>query len=602
MERFERLVEAEQFEERGGWIVEAQFAHEMGSPYLLAHGIGEPVRDAETTVTIPEKGDYRVWVRTKDWVPEDHPGRFSVLIDGVPIPGEFGASGKDWCWELRERVHLNSGTVKLSLHDLTGFDGRCDAIYITNTTIVPPENADGGMRAWRKRLLGIPEEPEDAGSFDVIVVGGGIAGCAAAYTAGREGLRTALINDRPFLGGNASAEVGLTPEGKVTPVVAELSERQADGDIAAPKLFESMDCVQVFPNEQVFHVVKDGRKIQAVDSRNAVTGREHRFTAPLFIDCTGRAQLGVLAGAATMTGQESSFDFGESLAPGQADLMHHGNTVLFRTEQTGEPVDFPDVPWAKRVAKDHADLNGQIGKVSCLCGRGPYENQPGPYIGPRKIKPVLKLDGSWEHAMNLPKSHFWEYGQWLDPYAKGEDIRDHLLCAIIGTYANVREKDPEKYAGLKLVHLTHVMATGGFRRYLGDYILNEKDIREHTDFPDAVVENAGAFCLHYPGNKKYDFRLGNWKWVERDFKPYTVPFRCLYSADIDNLLAAGKHISATHIASSTVKLMGNCGQHGIAAGTAAALCLKYGEPPRELGRNHLDELKKRTEENQMLPR
>ena len=158
------------------------------------------------------------------------------------------------------------------------------------------------------------------------------------------------------------------------------------------------------------------------------------------------------------------------------------------------------------------------------------------------MRPVCREDGSWENAMNLPKSHFWEYGQWLDPYAKGEEIRDHLLCANIGTYANVRERDPGQYAALRLVHLTHILATRGFRRYLGDYVPNENDIRNHTDFPDAVIENAGAFCLHYPGNPKYDFRLGDWKWVERDFKPYTIPFRSLYSADVDNLLAAGKYI------------------------------------------------------------
>jgi hypothetical protein len=243
------------------------------------------------------------------------------------------------------------------------------------------------------------------------------------------------------------------------------------------------------------------------------------------------------------------------------------------------------------VAKDYSDLGGQIGRVSCLCGQGPYENQPGPYVGPKKIQPFKRPDGGWENAMNLTKSHFWEYGQWLDPYMCREEIRDHLFCAIIGTYVNVRRKAPDKYRNLKLVHLGNVLATGAFRSYLGDYVLTENDIRNHTDFPDAIVENAGAFCLHYPGNPKYDFRLGNWKWIERDFMPYTVPFRCLYSADVDNLLCAGKHISATHIASSTIKLMGNCGHQGTVAGAAAALCAKYDMKPRTLGKEKLPELK-----------
>lgn len=482
--------------------------------------------------------------------------------------------------------------MTLALHDLTGFDGRCDAIYITNTTICPPEKPDEAARAWRKRLLGLPDHPEEVDSYDVVVVGGGMAGCCAAYAAAKKGSSVALLHNRPFLGGNASAEIGLTPEGETGPIVDDLSQRKEDGDICAIDILTAMPNVTLFLEEQVYHVVTKGGAIIAVDSWNARTSRERRFSGTVFIDCTGRAQLGLLSGAATLSGQEARADFGESLAPLQADEMHHGNTVLFRTEEADQPIDFPEVPWATEVAGDYSDLNGQIGRVSCCCGKGPYEHRPGPYVGPKKVQPVRRPDGGWDHAMNLPKTHFWEYGQWLDPYVKGEAIRDHLMRAIIGTYSNVRRKEPETYANLKLSHLTFVAATGGFRRYLGDYILTEEDFRSHTPFPDAVAVNSGAFCLHYPGNSRYSFRLGRWNWVERDWKPYAIPFRCLYSADIDNLLAAGKHISVTHIAGSTVKLMANCGQQGIATGTAAALCAKYGLTPRKLGAAHIDELKR----------
>ncbi|MGN0709740.1 MAG: FAD-dependent oxidoreductase, partial [Anaerovoracaceae bacterium] len=479
----------------------------------------------------------------------------------------------------------------LSLHDLTGFEGRCDAIYITNTTVSPIDKPDTAGRRWRKRLLGIPEEPEETDEYDVIVAGGGIGGCCAAYTAAKCGSRVALIHEMEYLGGNGSAEVGLTPEGRTGGIVDVLSERLEDGDIAAGRILGGLDNCDVFLSEHIYDTHCDGKKITSVDSLNLKTNRETRFRGKVFIDCSGTAILGVLSGAATLEGQESRSDFGESLAPDHADSMHHGDTVLFRTEMEEEPVDFPDAPWAVRVAKDYSDLGGQIGHITSDCGQGPYENQPGPYVGPEKTKPVRRADGGWDNAMNLTKSHFWEYGQWLDPYMCKEEIRDHLFCAIIGTYINVREKEPEKYRNLKLTHLGSVLATGAFRSYLGDHILTENDIRNHTDFPDAIVENAGAFCLHYPGDPKYDFRLGNWKWVERDFKPYMVPFRCLYSADIDNLLCAGKHISATHIASSTVKLMGNCGHHGVVTGAAAALCAKRGISPRTLSKEHLDELR-----------
>ena len=60
------LLEAEAFRNPGGWSLDTQFIELMGSPYLLAHGLGEPVKDATTTAALPSPGKYRVWVRTKD--------------------------------------------------------------------------------------------------------------------------------------------------------------------------------------------------------------------------------------------------------------------------------------------------------------------------------------------------------------------------------------------------------------------------------------------------------------------------------------------------------------------------------------------------------
>lgn len=591
MKRTEILLEAEQFRDYGGWTLESQFADEMGSAYLLASGIGIPVKDAVTETEIPESGEYRVWVRTKDWVPDAHPGTFEILINGISIGKTFGSSGKGWTWELVEHVQLSAGKTELALHDLTGFYGRCDAIYITNTNIAPIDHPADAGRKWRKRLLGIAEGPVETEEYDVVVVGGGIPGCCAAYTAAKEGCSVALLQEMEYLGGNASFEVGLSPEGYTGGLVDVLAKRQVDGNIAAAHILDELEGCDVFMSRHVFATHCENNRLVSVDALNLKTGEESRFRGKTFIDCSGRAILGALSGVATMFGQESKSDFGEGLAPEQADEMHHGNTILFRTEMEKEPVDFPEVPWATEIAKDYADLEGQISVISSLFGQGPYENKPGPYVGPKKIKPYQRKDGSWVHGLNLTKSHFWEYGQWLDPYTHKEEVRDHLLRAIIGTYVNVREREPEKYRNLRLVYLGNVAATGAFRCYLGDHILTENDIREHTVYPDDIVTNAGPFCLHYPGNKKYDFRLGDWKWVVRDGKTYKVPFSCLYSADLDNLLCAGKHISSTHIASSTIKLMGNGGHHGVVTGVAAAMCVKYGTTPRKIRTDRIDELR-----------
>ncbi|MGW3483996.1 FAD-dependent oxidoreductase [Rhodococcus indonesiensis] len=462
---------------------------------------------------------------------------------------------------------------------MTGFDGRCDAIFLGHDDTPPPNGAGEEARAWRRALRGLPENPIDGGEFDLIVVGGGVTGSAAALTAARLGSRVALIQNRAVLGGNASVEIGINPQGVRGPLVDELAQRDDTGDLRARDLLEAEANATVFVEHTVYDLVAEGNRIVSVDARDARSGRETRFRAPMFIDCTGTAILGLMSGARTLFGHESKSEYGEKLAPDDHIDEHHGHTVFFRTRTADTAVDFPDVPWAIEVAQDYANLNGQLVEPG-------KDNGPGPVAGPDKVP-----DPSIRRRMLFPASHFWEYGQKLDPYTEGENIRDHLLCAIIGTYANVRELEPENYANLELDWLGYVAGQGEFRRYLGDYVMTETDIRDHTEFPDAVVMNAGPFCLHYGGHDKYDFRLRDWRWVERDGQPYTVPFRCLYSADIDNLMMAGKHISVTHIAGSTTKLMGNGGQHAIATAAASVLCKKHGTTPRGVYESHLDELR-----------
>ncbi|KAK1450058.1 hypothetical protein CMEL01_07394 [Colletotrichum melonis] len=573
------LVEAEEFRDFGGWILDSQFDSEMGSPYLLAHGNGKPVADATTTISA-EKGRYNIWVRAKDWVPAHHPGQFTLTINGNTLDTVFGVNGKDWHWQYVGTVDLLGDDVRLVLHDLTGFCGRCDAIFLSMEDTSPPNGIDEASRAWRRRLRGIPDQPHNAGSFDVVVVGGGIPGCTAALTAARMGDRVALIQDRPYLGGNASVEIGLTPRGMTNSIIQELSHRDLDGDLVAKQLLDAEPNATAFMEYTVYDAALTGSQITSVKARHARTGKEICLSAPVFIDCSGKAILGICTGAETLFGQESKAMYGESLAPTVADEMHHGHTVFFRTRMGDKLAPFPSVPWATEVAKDYSDLRGQLSKPG-------LENGPGPLVVP----PNFVLDPAMDMKMKGPLTHFWEYGQWLDPYTNGEHIRDHLLRAIYGTFHNVKEMEPETYANLELDWVAFVAAQGEFKKYKGDYILTETDIRDHKVFPDAVVQNAGAFCLHYPGDKKYDFRLQAWEWDERDKKPYDIPFRCLYSSNISNLMMAGKHISTTHIGGSNAKFMANGGCHALATAAAAHLCIKHQTNPRRIYEKHLQELK-----------
>lgn len=588
------LIEAEEFDDLGGWTLDSQFELIMGSPYLLAHGYGVPVADATTTIHIPEPAAYEVWVRAKDWVPEHHPGRFTLSISGTTVPTEFGANGKDWTWQSAGEVALPSGAATFVLHDLTGFEGRCDAIFLGRDGAVPVDGAGDDARAWRRQLRGLPAEPIDAGEFDVVVVGGGVAGCSATLSAAREGCRVALVQDRPMLGGNASKEIGLSPRGESGLLVKELSERTDDGDLVARQILESEPNVTVLMERRIFDLATEDGKIISVDVREARTGAESRLRAPIFIDCTGTAILGIRAGAEILSGRESRGDFGEPTAPEQGDNMHHGNTLFFRTRMADEPRPFPDVPWATEVSRDYANLSGQLMKPG-------LENGVGPMVGENPQTEVFFYTTPQMAGPNplakFPATHFWEYGQWLDLYTEGEHIRDHLFRALIGTFSNVKRMEPETYMNLEFDWIAFVAAQGEYKRYKGDYILTENDIRDHTEFSDAVVRNDGAFCIHYPKlpeEEGYDFRLKDWVWDMRDSKPYAIPFRCLYSANISNLMMAGKHISVTRVAGTTTKLMGNGGQHGAAVGVAAALCKKYASTPRQIHDRHLAELQEKT--------
>ncbi|KAI4604308.1 hypothetical protein KJ359_000442 [Pestalotiopsis sp. 9143b] len=573
------LVEAEAFDHYGGWLLDSQFELQMGSPYLLAHGNGTPVADATTSVDIHHSASYKVWVRAKDWMPKHHPGRFTLTINDITLETEFGAHGQDWSWQYGGTVDLSAGQTQLALHDLTGFGGRCDAIFLGLEDSAPPNAVNEPSRAWRRACRGLPAEPLDVGSFNVVVVGGGVSGIAAALTAARLGDRVALVQNRPYLGGNASMEIGLSPRGVKGPLVDEISQRTSTGDLVALELLRAEPTATIFMEHNVYNATTLNSKINSIDAREAHSGREIRLRASNFIDASGTAVLGILTGAETLFGQESKSEYNEQLAPESRNSMHHGNTVFFRTRMRESPISFPHVPWALEVAKDFSDLSGQLVEPGT-------ENGPGPQ--------VASENSSWEapvpRRMQGPLTHFWEYGQWLDPYTEAEHIRDHLLCAIYGTFANVKRMEPDTYANLELEWVAHVPAQGEFRRYRGDYVLSENDIRAHKSFYDAVAQNGGAFCLHYPGNEKYDFRLKDWRWDERDGEAYDVPLRSLYSVDISNLLMAGKHISVTRIAGSNTKFMGNGAQHGIATAAAAHLCKKYAASPRELLRTRIPEL------------
>src|SRR4030095_10037731 len=107
----------------------------------------------------------------------------------------------DWDWQDGGTIDVTKSEVTLALHDLTGFEGRCDAVLFTKGGAQPPDakRSSDVNDPWRRRLLGLPEKPVDGGAFDLVVIGGGYGGTASAISAARMGCKVALIQNRAVL-------------------------------------------------------------------------------------------------------------------------------------------------------------------------------------------------------------------------------------------------------------------------------------------------------------------------------------------------------------------------------------------------------------------
>ena len=562
------LIEAESFLEKGGWKVDQQFVHEMGSPYLLAHGMGIPVASAKTTVEFPAKGEYTVWVRTKNWIPGkwEAPGRFQLVMDGKTIEKVFGTE-TGWGWQNGGTVEIADKQCTVELKDLTGFEGRCDAIFFTKDKGFTPPDSLKEMNAWRDALLRVPSEPKSSEAFDVVVIGGGIAGCGACLAADKQGLKVALIHDRPLLGGNASSEVRVHTEGihgKNPEIMKGLDTKHwpngsAESIPDTEKRQATMDAakgVRQFLCWRAYASNTDGNKIKSVDAKHIETGEIRRFTAPIFIDCTGDGWVGVWAGAEHSYGRESSDTYGETWdkhgelwSPKKPDNRVMGSSVLWNSKKTDQPSTFPAVPWAMDVAKDKVAINGE-----------------------------------W----------FWEYSS-NDKHQinDAENIRDHMFRAIYGSFANAK-KNPAN-ANVRLEWVAYIGGKRESVRLVGDYIYTQKDAVSNTYFSDTVVEEKRDIDVHYQQvlakEKKcqYDF-LSTALFMKTGL--YYIPFRCLYSKNISNLMMAGRCFSCSHVGLGGPRVMNTTGQMGIANGYAAALCKKYNTDPLGVYKNHIEELRK----------
>ncbi len=582
------FIEAESFSEKGGWVVDQQFMDQMGSPYLMAHGLGKVVADAHTTVEFPETGTYRLWVRTFNWTAPWYkgagPGQFKLKVNGKVHPVVLGNTGEQWMWQDAGKVSVKNEQTQIALQDLTGFNGRCDALLFTkDESFVPPSDLDS-LSEFRRNRLGI--EVQNTKHYDLVVVGGGIAGICAAVSAGRLGLTVALINNRPVLGGNNSSEIrvslindlpiyggnhgsipfGLSGDndfnlypnlGNVMREIAVKMERhyynagppEAYLDDEKLAMVKQTPNVDLYLNMHVFKTEMSQNTIKAVVARHIENSAELRFEGSCFADCTGDATVGYLAGADYRMGREGTYEALETLAPTVADNAMTGTSNLWRYETFDTPSTFPVLDWACQMNPDF----------------------------------YVEADRDWR----------WEGGFSKNTITEAENIRDQNFRAIFGNWSYVKNNLP-KFANRQISWLAYIAGKRESRRLLGDIILNQNDIQNQVKYDDASFTTTWPLDLHYPDPKNSKYFQGEEFFsycVKTYIAPYHVPYRCLYSRNINNLFMAGRNISVTHVAFGTIRIQQQTGMMGEVVGIAASLCKKYNIVPRQVYTEHLADLK-----------
>ena len=562
------LVETAHFKNLGGWMLDNQFELHLGFSYLLAHGLGNPVKNAVGKIKFPSAGKYHVWALTKDWCPGewDSPGKFQVMVDGKPLSETFGTKA-DWTWQSGGSIDVSAGKLSTSvaLKDLTGFEGRCSAIYFSkDADDVPPIDQEV-LPKWRREKVGLPFTAVDQGHYDLVIIGGGITGCAAAIAADSQGIKVALIHNRPVLGGNASGEIRVHTEGihgragdildlidtpwyPNSDPLALVADKKRMGNMMALKN------VDVFLSHTMTEVEKQDGRIHAVKMVEVANGTLKRITGTQFLDSSGDGWLAYMAGCEYRYGRESKNEFGEVWeehgelwSPEEPDNRVMGSSVMWYTQKTDKRVKFPSVPWAKPVAKNH-----------------------------------IATEGEWQ----------WEFSHNdLHQIHDAETIRDHMFRAIYGSYANAHKR--RENANLELDWISFLVGKRESRRIMGDHIYTGLDARDSIEFHDTVVTEKRKIDVHYQEKllgRPVDF-LSEAIFQKIKHTYYYIPYRSLYAKDVPNLHIAGRCFSCTHVGLGGPRVMNTCGQMGVATGFGVALCIKHNTDPRQVGKKHIKELR-----------
>ena len=428
-------------------------------------------------------------------------------------------------------------------------------------------------------------------NFDFVVVGGGLTGLCAAIAAARGGAKTALIHDRPVLGGNASSEIRMhicgansnmkKPELSEGGIVHELmlsNKRVNDSynfsiwDAVLFNAAKKEKNLSLFLNTTMHNVLSENGEIKGIECYQLTTEKHLSISAKFFADCTGNGTLCYFANAEYKIGSEAKSEYNEPHAPETADNKRMGNTLLFKAIDRGHPVKF--VPPVEIMHFTEEQLRFR---------------KHSPQISPEIIKNVTP-----EELRVMFGGYAQDYGYWwieicgekeniVEEY---EDIRDQLVSAIYGVWDHIKNEGEHGAENYELAWVGMLPGTRESRRIVCDYMLTENDILCNRRFDDKVAYGGWDIDVH-TGLFAFDEKPSFIYPIEGS---YDIPYRSYCVKDFKNLFVGGRCMGASKLAMSSTRVMGTCTIGGQAIGTAAAmLCRTKAENIRDINIKELQQ-------------
>ncbi len=404
-------------------------------------------------------------------------------------------------------------------------------------------------------------------TVDLCVVGGGLAGMCTAISAARRGASVALMHDRPVLGGNASSEIRMHVCGahgdnlKATGIIEEIElenlyrNTYPSYSVWDSVLFEKVkfeDNIKLLLNCSCMEAETEGDTIQSVTGWQLTTETTHTVKARFFADCSGDGILGPLTGAEFRIGREARDEFNESIAPEKSDRKTMGMSCLFQVRETDSPKKFIPPSWAH----------------------------------------VYETDDEVRRHHEFKKTNFWwiELGGEDDSIHDTEDLRDELLKIVFGVWDHIKNRGDHGAENWLIDWIGFLPGKRESRRFIGDHIMTQNEVEAEGKFDDLIAYGGWSMDDHFPAG--FNHPEGGTIFHPAP-SPYGIPYRSLYSRNMNNLFFAGRNISVTHSAMSSTRVMATCALIGQAAGTAASIAVQENCSPRGVYEQHIDKLKQR---------